>query len=400
MPAISLTDISVRSLKLPERGQVTYWDANLPGFGVRVSQGGAKSFVVVYGQNRRRHTIGGYPTLSLKTARSEAKRLQAELVLGVHKKSSTTFSDALERYIETCRQKNKPRTVSDYRRIFKRHFRFGKVQLKDITRADIQRLLDKLRATPSEQNHAFVALRIFFNWAAREELIETSPMVNMRPIGKSGSRDRILSDSELSNVTEAALEHPYPFGPIIMLLALTGQRRGEIAALEWEWIDRVEQTITLPTTLTKNKRLHVFPYGDRTAELLEALPRTGAYLFPARTEAATTFNGWGKSKARFDTGLDGVQPYTLHDLRRTFSSTLARLNTPIHVTEKLLNHVSGTISGVAAIYNRHSYMEEMREAIAAYEAHLAKLVGQTNGLPKRSGPSAPTLASSVDKSSN
>jgi integrase len=109
---------------------------------------------------------------------------------------------------------------------------------------------------------------------------------------------------------------------------------------------------------------------------LEAVPQMGPYVFPSRIEGGTIFKGWGKCKARFDAELEGVEPYTLHDLRRTFASTLARLGTPIHVTEKLLNHISGTVSGVAAIYNRHSYMDEMREAIAAYESHLVKLIGE------------------------
>ena len=84
--------------------------------------------------------------------------------------------------------------------------------------------------------------------------------------------------------------------------------------------------------------------------------------------------GWAPTKPKFDATLENVAPYTLHDLRRTFSSCLAALGTPIHVTEKLLNHVSGTVSGVAAIYNRHTYMDEMREAITDYEETLATLV--------------------------
>ena len=251
------------------------------------------------------------------------------------------------------------------------------MHLKDITRADVQRRLDKLKKTPSEQNHAFVALRIFFNWAAREELVEISPMINMRSVSKMISRDRILTDKEICEVFEASKNHPYPFGAIIGLLILTGQRRSEIAALEWEWIDIENHTITLPKSLTKNKHLHVFPYGEEVDEILSQIPNTGKYLFPAKTETGTCFNGWGKCKARFDKEMEDVDPYTLHDSRRTFSSNLARLGTPIHVTEKLLNHISGSVSGVAAVYNRHSYMDEMREAKIKYEAFLESKLRST-----------------------
>ena len=96
-------------------------------------------------------------------------------------------------------------------------------------------------------------------------------------------------------------------------------------------------------------------------------------LFPSRLNDESPFNGFSRSKRTFDSEID-IEPYTLHDLRRTFSSIMAKLGTPIHVTEKILNHASGTISGVAAVYNRHSYQDEMRDAFRAYEAYLSKLI--------------------------
>ena len=111
-------------------------------------------------------------------------------------------------------------------------------------------------------------------------------------------------------------------------------------------------------------------------QIISNLPEMGEYVFPAsriRNNTTTTFNGWSKAKSAFDKTLTDVEPWTLHDLRRTFSSSLAALATPIHVTEKLLNHVSGSISGVAAIYNRHSYIDEMREALSTYEDFLSKI---------------------------
>jgi integrase len=376
LPKAVLTDISVRALSPPERGQITYWDEMVSGFGIRISQGGAKSFILVEGPNRQRHTIGRYPTLALKTARNEAKRLKAELTLGLHKPSTISFAEAKELFLDACRQKNKPRTVADYTRILNRHFRFGKMRLGDISRADVQKRLAKLRATPSEQNHAFVAVRIFFNWALREQLIPANPIAGMSAPNRLVSRDRVLSDQELATIFRAARGHPYPFGSIITLLIVTGQRRGEIAALEWDWIDKQDRTIALPGSLTKNSHAHVFPIGELALAVLEAVPQMGPYVFPSRVESGTIFKGWGKCKTRFDAELESVESYTLHDLRRTFASTLAKLGTPIHVTEKLLNHISGTVSGVAAIYNRHSYMDEMREAIAAYKAHLANLTDE------------------------
>jgi integrase len=104
------------------------------------------------------------------------------------------------------------------------------------------------------------------------------------------------------------------------------------------------------------------------------LPDTGDLLFPAATDFDKPFTTWAWHKKRFDDGLEDVEPYTLHDLRRTFATVHAQIGTPIHVTEKLLNHVSGTISGVAAVYNRHSYSDEMMQAMRHYDEFLENLL--------------------------
>jgi integrase len=379
MPTVALTDISVKNLPAPTSGQVTHWDESLSSFGVRVSQGGTKTFVVVHGVERRRFTIGRYPVISLKQARDKAKELQAGLTLGlVEKRPSPAYVDALKLFLEACTSKNRKRTVDDYRRLLSRHFAFGQKRLSDITRADIQARLDKLKHLPGEQRHALVTLKVFFNWVVREEYVSQSPIATMRSPTGQVARERVLTVDELAEVYQKAIAHPWPFGPIVQLLVLTGQRRSEIAALRWSWMNRGERLITWPADFTKNRRTHTLPYGDMVASIIDNLPlRKGKdFVFPGRTEKSQHFNGWGKCKAQFDTKLVGVDPYVLHDLRRTYSSTMAQLGTPIHVTEKLLNHVSGTISGVAAIYNRHSYLAEMRAAVSDYDNYLTGLCEQ------------------------
>jgi len=376
MPTHALTDISVKALTAPAKGQTTYWDASHTGFGLRISQGGTKTFVVVHGVERRRFTIGRYPTISLKQARDKAKELQAGLTLGlIEKRPSPASTDALKLYLEASEAKNRPGTVTEYRRLLTNHFAFGRKRLSEITRADIQAKLNKLKDRPSEQRHAFVALKVFFNWAVREEHLPVSPIASMQPPTRQRSRERVLEPKELVEIFEKATAYHRPYGHIVQLLILTGQRRGEIGALRWSWIDRDKQLITYPPEFTKNRRLHVLPYGKRVAAILDDIPEhVGSdFVIPGR-KPGSHFNSWSKSKRMFDATLEGVDPYVIHDLRRTYSSILAQLGTPIHVTEKLLNHVSGTISGVAAIYNRHSYLDEMREAVTAYEEHLGQWV--------------------------
>ena len=158
------------------------------------------------------------------------------------------------------------------------------------------------------------------------------------------------------------------------MLILTGQRRGEIAGLTREYIDPEARTITLPSALSKNGRQHTFPYGELVCEILDAIPmHSRAYLL-SHPRYDNCFDGWSKSKREFDQACR-IAPWTLHDLRRTFATNLAELRVAPHVIERLLNHVSGTISGVAAVYNRHAYMDEMRAAIELWETRLQSLIG-------------------------
>ena len=153
-----LTDISVRNLPCPTKGQRTYFDDTLAGFGCRVSQGGTKSFVVQHGVDRRLITIGRYPVISLADAREEAKRLLAEMTLGRHRPRTARWDEALDLYLAACEEKNRKRTVDDYRRIINRHFAFKRQQLAEITPDDIERKLGNIKA-PAERNHALVAVK-------------------------------------------------------------------------------------------------------------------------------------------------------------------------------------------------------------------------------------------------
>ncbi|MEP0313220.1 site-specific integrase [Hyphomonas sp.] len=367
-----LTDLSVRKLKAPSVGQKTYFDDALKGFGVRVSQGGAKSFIVMYGKRRRLKTLGRYPDMALTDARIAAKRLQGDVAL-VRSGSegnlpATDFDRAVERFLADSRTRNKSSTTAEYERLLRRHFSFEK-KLSEVSRIDIVDALDTLHHSRSVREHAFVAIRTLMNWCVRHGLIDTSPVPQFRL--SSVARARVLTDDELRTVWHRAEEYGYPYGSIVQLLILTGQRRGEIAGLRRSWIDGTE--IVFPHGFTKNKREHRIPVGSLTAKIIRSLPEGSDLLFPARGADQRSFNGWSKSKREFDRPID-VPEYTLHDLRRTYSSNLARLGVPIHVTERLLNHVSGTVSGVAAVYNRYTYADEMRAAVERHESLIERWI--------------------------
>ncbi len=371
---MKLTDVSIRTLKLPQKGQRTYFDEVLPNFGCRVSQGGTRSFVVQLGVDRQLVTIGRYPLISLAEAREIAKRLLAERTLGKFRPHSISFDEAVDLFLSICEQKNKPRTVQDYRRILKRHFPFGHKRLSEIQPQEINHRIDRLRKTPSEQNHTIATIKIFFRWAARRRYVDRSPCEGLQTL-KRPARRRVLADWELMAVYRAAGELGYPFGSIVQLCILTGQRRSEIAWLRRSYI--VRGTITLPPSLAKNNREHTFPLGAMAGAVIDNASSFADLVF-AGARGERVFSDWGKQK----NGLDAIlvaqgcelEHWTLHDLRRTFASGLAALDVRIEVIEKLLNHVSGIFGGVTGIYQRHSYMDEMRNAVALWEQHLTSLL--------------------------
>lgn len=365
-----LTDATIRACP---HGTIL-WDSSLKGFGLRAGKT-RKTFIVLVASGRRKR-IGAYPLVSLSEARSYAKRLIAEKTLGKIMPTHTAFDDAVAEYLASADIAS--RTRRDYTRLLK-HFRFKRGNIAGITDRDLRKALGAI-AAPSERHHAYTAIRAFFRWAYRQHYIETNPIDRLDLPNPTKSRDRTLTDQELAKALKLALAGRSPFHAIFALLALTGQRRGEIAALEWGWIDRKENTITLPSGVTKNRRPHTFPIGDMAFAVIDALPRINdsLYLFPAAknrasAKPATIFNGWGKPKAKFDAAA-GLTDYTLHDLRRTLRSKWAELHISREIAERYINHVSGVHSGIQAVYDRYSYMPEMREAVEQWERHLSTLL--------------------------
>lgn len=366
-----LTDLQIKKLHAPTQGQKTYFDEGMPGFGLRVSQGGARSFVVVYGKKRQLKTIGRYPDVGLADARRAAKKLLGDLAtlpLDTPELPTVQFETARTKFLADTATRTKESTSGEYRRLLEKYFTYEK-KVREITRADIMKSVDAIEGAPSERHHAFVAIRTMMNWCVKRGLLDVSPVPRLS--FQSQARTRVLSDAELKAVWERAEAFGYPYGTVVQLLILTGQRRGEIVGLRRTWV--ADQEIFYPAGFTKNKYEHRLPIGARTGKILDAVPGEDDHYFQSEKVEETIFNSWSKSKVAFDKPLQ-IAPYTLHDLRRTYSSNLARLGVPIHVTEKLLNHVSGTISGVAAVYNRHTYQPEMREAVTAYEQFIGTIV--------------------------
>ena len=337
MPKIALTEISVRALK-PVGVQTTFWDASLPNFGVRVGKQ-RKTFVVLVGATeRRRVTLGAYPELSIARARQMAReRLYTPQATAEPAKPVAAFSEALELFLSThSKQKHGPKTARENKRILDSYFKsqFADRDVASIRGDEIAKILDGLQDRPSEMEHAFRVLRTFLNFCIKRSYFETSPISKLETPPKGPTRERTLTPEELAKVWSQAQVVGYPYGTIVQLLILGGQRSAQTAALQWDWID--DEGFSYPGSVTKNKRATRIPYGPLTKSVLATVPKTGPLLFPARGYTDKPFVGFGVSKALLDDC--GVQNFTHHDLRRSYSTIMASsaVGAPIHVLEKLL----------------------------------------------------------------
>ena len=280
--------------------------------------------------------------------------------------ASLAFPAALELFLENHAANLRPRSAYQLTRNLKKHFHWTK-SLDQITHHDVAETLDAIDA-PSQRAHVLKDVRTFFNWCIPRYL-QSSPCAGIKKSPQK-SRERVLTNDELVRVWNWSKELGHPYGTIVLLLILTGQRLGEIAALRWEWIG--EDAIRLPAEITKNARATIFPIGKLAQEVLAKVPRLGSLLFPARGHEDKPFNGFGASKLSLD--KCGVTEFTHHDLRRTFATNMAKLGVRLEVTEKLLNHVSGSLGGIVGVYQKYDFQSEMREAVQSWEDHLQAIL--------------------------
>ena len=162
-----------------------------------------------------------------------------------------------------------------------------------------------------------------------------------------------------------------PYGGIVELLALTGQRRQEAACCLWDEIDPQNRIWSLPNLRTKNAKPHIVHLSVQAIAVLGQAKKQGSFVFSLT--GANPFQDFSDAKRELDT-KSGVSGWRLHDLRRTCVSGMAALGVAPHVADKILNHQSGTISGVAAVYQRHQFLSERKEALEKWGAHVARVV--------------------------
>ncbi len=403
-----LTDTGVAKLRPPTTGRIEYFDSLLPGFALRVTANGHKSWVVFYrvGRRLRRYTIGTYPKISLSDARKRARAALEQVDMGDDPAADKVASKRLhgdsvkaiaDEFIERYARKNQVRSWPETRSILDLHVipEWGTRAIGDISHKDVIRLLDRAadKTSPVRANRVLAAIRVMFNWALSRQIVHASPVAGIKPPGKEMSRDRVLGDDEIKAVWNAFDKLGWPFGPAFKLLLITGQRRDEVATMRWRDVDLNSTLWTLPRESTKADRMNEVPLSPLALEVLGSVKRISTeYVFS--TNGETPISGFSKAKGRAELtiAMERLQAsgmtkptakqinkaklpnWRLHDLRRTLASNMAKSGVAPHIVEKVLNHTTGEISGVAAVYNRYAYTDEKRAALDAWSKTLTGMV--------------------------
>lgn len=400
MPNLPPQNTSQSKLTAIDGKQTDYRDNGknrVPGLILRVSRTGKKTWALTARRpghkNPSRFTLGDYRHLTLTEARTKAHDFKAVLrdggdpVADKRKRHAEAAAEAKAepdtvrsvsvRFLKHCRKKN--RTIGEQERIMGRDVLpvWGDRPLAEIQRRDVLKLLErKTDTSPVMANRLLALVRRFFNWAVEVDLLNDNPAAGVKAPNKEKSRDRVLSDDELKAVWLTTDDMGRPFGPITQLLILTAQRRDEVVAMRWSEINATEKEWAIPGNRTKNENENRVPLCDAALAIIGAQPTIDGsdFVFPSsRTPTKNPASGLSRAKRRLD-DASGVAGWRYHDLRRTAASGMARTGIAPHVVEKILNHVGGTLGGVAGIYNRFGYDAEKRHALETWAAHVEGLV--------------------------
>jgi len=399
MPSIKFTAAKIKFLEPVSGKQVDYFDKDLPGFFVRVSPRGRKSFGVMYrtGTRLRRLTIGIYPLLSLADARIEAIKALRSSELGEdpafekqEERHAPTFESVASEYLEK-HAKPKKKSWKEDERIINRYLlpEFGKQHAADITRRAIREYLERKAAAnaPIMANRIRALLQKIFNWAISADILENNPVFLVPVPAKANKRDRVLTEEELKHVWYA-LEEDVKHSDlecrksktisagITKLCILTAQRGGEVRAMEWSELDMDNGWWTIPAVKVKNGLSHRVPLSLAALSVIGEMKAavcdiSSKFVFPS-PKGNTHINNLQKALQRIQkaTGIDFVG----HDFRRTAASMMTGMGIPRLTVSKILNHAE---SGITSVYDRHSYDTEKREALEAWAMRLEKIISDS-----------------------
>jgi integrase len=359
VPKIKLTDRKLQSLK-PARAGDRYelLDSLVPGFGVRVTDKGQRTFILKTRYPGSRHptrrALGEYGVLTLEQAREKAREWlklirqgkdpKAEierLRAAEQRKRANSFRAVAEDFIKD--KLSSERKGAEVERDIRREFlpAWAGRPIADITALDVRTIVKaaKDRGSPYQAHNLLGTARRLFTWAIDQHVygLESSPCDRLKPkaiIGSKISRTRVLDDSELRALWQATERMGYSYGPLFRMLVLTGQRKSEVAEARWSEFDLDKRLWIIPAERMKAEAPHVVPLSDDVVALLKSLPRfnKGDQLFSS-TFGQTPVNGFSKAKVNLDKAMLAelrkvdvkaqLDPFVIHDIRRTMRTGLS-----------------------------------------------------------------------------
>jgi integrase len=409
------------------------------GLAIRVTASGGRTYLCQYSLHGQkwRVPLGACSALPLASAREAAAAIMGDVAKGRNPAMERKEAAAAERAKRTRDRLTLRVLIDDWHRLHLAerrpsyaaeavralHYAFADAldsAAEDLDRAAVVRVLDALtrrrrKAADGTDRTKGTAMtgrtaaygRAAFAWAVKRGAVQANPFADL-PVTKGiAKRERVLSDDEIGEIWRAAGNVAAPYGAIVRLLILTGQRRGEVAGMSWGEIADDLTTWTMPGERTKNGAPHMVPLSAPARDLLRALLPEGdgdarraiedgraKGLLALPGALGTPFAGWSKAKAALDkavldarakaaadagTSAAPLVPWSVHDLRRTVATGLQRLGVRLEVTEAVLNHISGSRGGIIGVYQRHDWASEKRAALDAWAAHvMAGASGRAN----------------------
>jgi integrase len=395
-----LTVRGINALKPAERGKrYVIWDTEVANFGVRVTDAGKASFIVMRRVDGKllRRAVGEYRLGTeykeglLAQVRTDARAALADMGVGIDPKQrqkaekskdaerkSNTFGAVAEEFI--TRHVAKLRSGAEVAAAIRREIvtKWGERPIVEISRRDVVKLLEEVvdSGRPYIAHHLLAYLSKLFNWAIARDMygLGASPITRGLAkdiIGAKKPRQRVLNDDELRRIWVATDMLGHPFGQFVRMLLITGQRLREVAEARWDEFDLERGLWTIPPERMKGDAAHEVPLPPIAVDLLRSLPRHAGPCVFSTTKGKSPISGFSKAKVALDRLLGDMPGWVYHDLRRTVRTHLSGLPVPDLVAELVIAHAK---PGLHKVYDQHGYRDEKRRALELWASKLMSIV--------------------------
>jgi integrase len=409
-----ITDDAARALKVPDKGSRLHSERLPKNHYIRLWASGVRSYMVVArgpGGKQTWFVVGNVAHATIKELREDGDKIIGRIKQGLAPREAAPETLRAIAEVWFARVGDKAITAAEKRRRLDRYLlpRLGDMPLNDVRKVHVTKMLDTIEDKHGARTADMVCvdLQVIARWHAERTDGYVVPFLSMAKRDTAGSRERTLTDDEIRLVWAAAGEEKAgPFGAIIKVLLTTAQRADKVLTMTWDAVDETGKW-TLPKSSHASAKGHpawlILP--GLALDAVRAQPRLGArpWIFPAY-RGDGPIRGTGMLKASFDTMLPaGFPAWTLHDLRRTARTLMARACrpapepgdetktvplVPVHIGELALGH---KLQGVLAVYNRHDHASEINDALAI----LARLIEQVLDGGSSAEPLQPRLPGNV-----